>query len=54
MRGNFKPDPQARPGVYRLMFVDDNGQVHEVQKEFVVAVSVPCPFTCPSIQDNLY
>ncbi|ODN74033.1 hypothetical protein L202_07508 [Cryptococcus amylolentus CBS 6039] len=32
----LKPDPGAKRGVYRLMFVDDDGHVQEVQKDYVV------------------
>ena len=37
--GNGKPDPGAKREKYRLSFVDDGGQVSEVHKDFVVAVS---------------
>lgn len=36
---NSKADPGAKRGMYRLLFVDDDGNVQDVQKDYVVAVS---------------
>lgn len=34
---NSKADPGAKRGMYRLLFVDDDGNVQDVQKDYVVA-----------------
>ncbi|WVO14320.1 hypothetical protein L204_101952 [Cryptococcus depauperatus] len=35
--GNVKADSGAKKGMYRLLFVDDDGNVQEVHKDYVVA-----------------
>ena len=37
--GNGKPDPGAKRDKYRLRFIDDEDQVQDVHKDFVVLVS---------------
>lgn len=39
--GNGRPDPGAKAGQYRLAFVDDGDNVHDVNKTLVVLVSMP-------------
>lgn len=39
-RGQRAADPAAKPGVYRLAFVDDGDHIHEVDKDLVVLVSI--------------
>ncbi len=38
--GNGKPEPGAKREKYRLNFVDDEGNISEVHKDYVVSVSV--------------
>ena len=38
--GNGRLDPGAKKGMYRLAFVDDGDNVHEVNKDYVIIVSI--------------